>query len=323
MAIRVGLFGAGWAARTVHGPSLVSYKRRRRGIVLAGVCDTDPDRAKEACSVFGFERAYGDARKMLRAADLDAAIVAVSVAHNADVARQCIRRGLPILLEKPPALTRRRVAALAQQAERRGGQVLVAFNRRWAPALARMRDRVRRAGPVRSVACEMRRIARADPDFTVTAIHGIDTLRYLAGSDYDRVDFLYGRCGPSGRAVAYAGQGSMTSGATVRFETVPMAGMFLERYTVVAGSKTLVAELGQGKGRNVFIEWSGGKRRELRVRVPSRRREDVGGFYQEVAALLDGVRRGRRLPGPDVRESVQSVAVMESLARRRPRFRAR
>jgi len=102
-----------------------------------------------------------------------------------------------------------------------------------------------------------------------------------------------------------------------------MAGMFLERYTVVAGSKTLVAELGQGKGRNVLIEWSGGKRRELRVRVPSRRREDVGGFYQEVAALLDAVRRGRRLPGPDVRESVQSVAVMESLARRRTRFRAR
>ena len=43
-----------------------------------------------------------------------------------------------------------------------------------------------RARPLRHVHYEMTRVDRRDPDFSTTAIHGIDAVRFLAGSDYAR-----------------------------------------------------------------------------------------------------------------------------------------
>jgi len=321
MAVRVGLFGAGWAARTVHGPSLRDYKRRRGGIVLAGVCDVDATRAEEVRAAFGFERVYTSVADMLGDAALDAAVVAVSVSQNATVATACLKAGLPILLEKPPALSRRRVLALDRAARAVRGKAMVAFNRRWTPVLVRLKALARKAGPVHALRCDMRRVRRADPDFSTTAIHAVDALRFLAGRDYERLEVTYGRCGPRGRATSYHAAGTMGGGVAVAFDVVPMSGMDMERYTVHAGGRTLVAELALGGMSPSVAVFDGGKRRDVAVRVPSHARHDSGGFYQEVAALLDAVRSGRRLPGPTIGDAVQSVAAMAALAKRRTRFR--
>lgn len=322
MAVRVGLFGAGWAARAVHGPSLRDYRRRRGGIVLAGVCDVDAVRADEVRDAFGFERSYASVGDMLAGAGLDAAVVAVSIPQNARVAGACLKAGLPVLLEKPPGLSARRVVALDRAARAARGRAMVAFNRRWTPALVRLRELAAKAGPVHAVRCDMRRVRRTDPDFSTTAVHAVDALRFLAGRDYARLDITYGRCGPRGRATSYHVVGVMDGGIAVGLDVVPMAGMDLERYTVHAGGQTLIADLGHGKRADGLTVLADGKERCVKVKVPSAARHDVGGFYQEVAALLDAVRRGGALPGPTIADTVQSVAVMAALGKGRTRYRA-
>ena len=46
----------------------------------------------------------------------------------------------------------------------------------------------------------MTRVDRRDPDFSVTAIHGIDAVRFLARSDYAHVRFRYQEHPTSGPA---------------------------------------------------------------------------------------------------------------------------
>ena len=328
MAIRVGLFGAGWAARTVHGPSLEDYRRKRRGIVLAGICDLDRKKAEEVRRALKFEEAWDSPQKMLREARLDAAVVAVSAEANAKVAMLCVNAGLPTLLEKPPALRRRGAEALAWSVRPRRGKrelVQVAFNRRWTPSVVALKRAIVRnaKGPIRFLSCRFRRVARRDVDFTMTAIHGIDALRFLADDDYQRLDLVYSPGGPAGRVTDYRFQGEMVGGATVQLEFSPMAGQMLERYTVEAGGKTLVAHYaGDESGARIEI-WSGGKRRAVKVPLPGLALHQTGGFDRQMAAFLNAVRSGGPLPGPTVRESVQTVALMEALRQRRRRFTRR
>lgn len=321
MTLRVGLLGAGWAARAVHGPSLRDYRKRRGGITLAAVCDLDPARAAEFAAEFAFQSSYTSVHEMLTEARLDAAVLAVSIPQNAKVARACLEAGLPILVEKPPALSGRAAVGLAETVRNTKGRAMVAFNRRWTPALVRLKELVGQAGPVHSIRCDMRRVRRKDPDFSTTAVHAIDALRFLAGQDYATLRVTYGRCGPSGEAATYHAVGTMTGGAVVRLDVTPMAGMDMEQYAVQAGGRTFVAELALGKVDQRLAVFSDGRRRDITVRTPSASRHDMDGFYQEVAAFLEAVKRGAALPGPTVAETVQSVAVMEMLGKGRSQFR--
>lgn len=320
MTIRVGLFGAGWAARTVHGPSLRDYRKRRGGITLAAVCDVNLSRAREVAEEFGFAESYGSVREALAEGRLGAGVLAVNLAHNAEVGRMCLAAGLPILLEKPPALTRRKAQALAATVAATKGKAMVACNRRWTPVLVRLKELVARAGPIHSIRCDMRRMKRRDPDFSTTAIHAIDGLRFLSGQDFAALGITYGLSGPQGEARTCHAVGTMTGGAVVRLDVTPMAGMEMEQYTVHAGGKTFVAELALGKVEQRLMEFCDAGRRDVPVRTPSAARHDTDGFYQEVAAFLDAVRRGGPLPEPSVADTVQSVAVMEAVGKGRRRF---
>lgn len=291
MTRRIGLFGAGWAARAVHGPSLAAYRRRRGGIVLAAVCDLDASRAEEVRASFGFERAFSSVDEALADGRLEAAVVAVSERHNAEVALACVRAGLPVLLEKPPALTGRQARSLERTIRRLRGRVSVAFNRRWTPAIVRLRKLIAAAGPVQALRADLRRVARNEADFSTTAVHAVDTLRFLAGADFRSLDVVYGRCGAKGEATSFHGLGEMVGGAVVAFDIVPMAGRDQEDYTVTVGGRTFVAA-----------------------------QHDSGGFYQETAGFLDALRRNVPLPGPTVAETVQSVEIMEFLGRRGRRY---
>lgn len=316
MPIRVGLIGAGWAARAVHGPSLRDYRRRRRGIQLAAVCDVDADRAEALRKDFGFAAAYTSVEQLLADGAIDAAVVAVSAAHNAPVAVACVAAGLPVLLEKPPAMTARAARRLARDIAAHDGRVTVAFNRRFTPALVRLKELVAEVGPVQSLRCDMRRTDRREPDFSTTAIHALDTLRFLGG-DVARMELRYAACGAPGEVTTFHGLGTTVGGATVGFDIVPVAGETVERYTLCAGGRTFEATSAAG---HVTVR-DGGSVREVKVRRPSEQQHDTSGFYQEVAAFLDAAKGEAAPPGPSVAETVESVTLMEALARRRLRYR--
>ena len=80
--------------------------------------------------------------EVLEESDLDAAIVSNATQHHAACVAACIERGLPVLCEKPLALTLRETRELLDLVEAAGGTLQVSFQRRFDPGFAAARTAV-------------------------------------------------------------------------------------------------------------------------------------------------------------------------------------
>jgi predicted dehydrogenase len=322
--------GCGEHARVAHGPSQARLARERGDLVLAGCCDVDAARAESFRRDFGHARAFADVSSMLDAERPDAVVVVVPVERTPAVASQVLERGLPLLLEKPPGETAADVDRLILAAER-GGRVVphqVAFNRRFVPLVQELRRRIEGAGPLQHLHYEMTRVERRDADFSTTAIHGLDAVRYLSGSDYAEARIRYREMPGLGRGVANVlVDAVMASGATAHLAFCPVAGVLVERAAVHAHGHTLFLRVPMWSGVDSPGRLSHFVDGRLADEVSGDRCGDgtelheLGGFYRETAAFLDAVAEGRP-PAPSLRESRQSVAIAEAVRRRAPEYRA-
>jgi predicted dehydrogenase len=131
--MRIGLIGLGRAGG-VHFDAwhLVT------GSQVVAVCD--PSRvARERARALGI-RTYTNPSVMMETGELDAVVIAAPPADHADLATQCLDRGLHVLCEKPLALTTWDALKMLQTASRRRRVLLLATKFRHVPELAAARD---------------------------------------------------------------------------------------------------------------------------------------------------------------------------------------
>jgi predicted dehydrogenase len=328
--MKLCLIGCGEHARVAHGPAQARIAAQRRDISLAGCCDLDPVRADAFRRDFGFARSFTDALTMLDTEQPDAAVVAVPVEHTVEVASMVLERGIPLLLEKPPGTTVKEVDRLRAAAEngRRAVPHQVAFNRRFAPLVCELHRRIGTAGPVQHLHYEMTRVDRRDSDFSTTAIHGLDAVRYIAGCDYAEARFRYRELPELGPGVAnILVDAVMTSGATAHLAFCPVAGVLVERATVHSHGHTFFLNVPMWGGVDSpgrLCHFVGGV---LAADLHGDQEGDgtalfeLGGFYRETTAFLDDLAAGRA-PSPSLRESRQSVEVAQLVRERRTEFHA-
>jgi len=328
--MRLCQVGCGEHARVAHGPSQVRRARERGDLVLAGCCDVDAARAEAFRRDFGYARAFTDPAAMLDAERPDAVVVVVPVGRTVEVGSLVLERGLPLLLEKPPGETVAEVDRLIAVAERGGRAVphQVAFNRRFAPLVRELRRRIEEAGPLQHLHYEMTRVERRDPDFSTTAIHGLDAVRYLAGCDYAEARFRYRELPALGPGVAnILVDARMASGATAHLAFCPVAGVLVERASAHAHDHSLFLHVPMWSGVDSpgrLWHFAGGKRVDDLggdVVGDGTALFELGGFYRETAAFLDALEAGRT-PSPSLRESRQSVEIAERIRRRATEYRA-
>ncbi len=133
--LRVGVAGLGAVAQAVHLPLLARLPETFQG---AAICDL----SAKLTTVLGgryrvpAEYRFRDVEAMLDAVELDGLIVLTSGSH-ADVAGAALERGLPVLCEKPLALTRAeadRLAAL-EGLEHDGERLMLGYMKLYDPAL--------------------------------------------------------------------------------------------------------------------------------------------------------------------------------------------
>jgi predicted dehydrogenase len=297
--------------------------------VLAACCDLDAAKAESFRRDFGYARSFTDLVVMLDAEKPDAAVVVVPVERTVAVGSMVLERGIPLFLEKPPGETVAEVDRLIAAAER-GGRVVphqVAFNRRYAPLIRELRRRVEEAGSLQHLHYEMTRVERRDPDFSTTAIHGLDAVRYLAGCDYAEARFRYREMPELGKGVANIFVDAvMTSGATAYLAFCPVAGVLVERAVAHAHGHTVFLHVPMWSGVDSpgrLWHFVGGK---LAADLSGEQVGDgtalfeLGGFYRETVAFLDSV-AGGRAPSPGLRESRQSVEIAEQIRARRTQYR--
>jgi myo-inositol 2-dehydrogenase / D-chiro-inositol 1-dehydrogenase len=201
----------------------------------------------------------------------------------------------------------------------------VAFNRRFAPLLRELRRRIAAAPPLQHIHYEMTRVERRDPDFSTTAIHGLDAVRYLAGADYAQARFRYRELPELGPGVAdILVDGVMANGTTAHLAFCPVAGAVLERATAQAHGHTLVAHVpmwgGPDSPGRLWHFAAGRLEAEMTGAGDGDALFELGGFYAETTAFLDALAQGRA-PSPSLRESRQSVEIAQIIRQRCSEYR--
>jgi myo-inositol 2-dehydrogenase/D-chiro-inositol 1-dehydrogenase len=320
--------GCGEHAASSHGPAQERYVSRHPDLQLAACCDVDGERAEQHRRRFGFARSYCDAWEMLESERPDVVVLVVPEHATCEMASRVLAQGHPLLLEKPPGRTTAEVDRMVAAAEGGPRPVphQVAFNRRHAPLVREARARLAALrAPVTHVHYEMTRVDRRDPDFSTTAIHGIDAVRFLAGSDYASVRFSYRERPEVGPGVADIFLDAvMASGATAHLAFRPVAGVVVERATLHARDQTVFLQVPMWGGFDSpgrLLHFAGGRLQAEVVGQPDAEPFVLGGFYAELEAFLADLAAGRA-PSPSLRESRQSVEVAERIRHRESGFHA-
>jgi predicted dehydrogenase len=146
---------------------------------LIGIFDMDRARARAIAAEHG-TRAFDDLDELL--GRVEAVSIAVPTVHHAEVGLHVLRRGIPVLMEKPLASTLAEADALIDLAEAQGVQLQVGHIERFNPA-------IRAAAPYLGIPryVESQRLAPYQPRGTDVAvvldlmIHDLDLILHLTG----------------------------------------------------------------------------------------------------------------------------------------------
>jgi predicted dehydrogenase len=185
--LRLGLAGLGSMGRN-HLRVISNHPET----VLAAVADPTAEALTAAVDQTG-ARGFADPLEMIAAADLDGVVVAAPTTNHTALALAAIRRGLPVLVEKPLAATVDDAIAIVTAARKRGVQVQVGHVERYNPAVLEM-GRLLRAGWLSTIYAITSRRAGPFParirDVGVTVdlgTHDVDMLSWIAGERPIRV----------------------------------------------------------------------------------------------------------------------------------------
>ncbi|HEU5101197.1 MAG TPA: bi-domain-containing oxidoreductase, partial [Roseiflexaceae bacterium] len=157
---RVGLIGSGAFAQGTLLPALKGLN----GVHLHGVCSAAGLSARHVALKYGAVYCTTDASSIIHDPDIDAIMVATRHGSHSALATQALAAGKPVIVEKPLAITEAQLHAIAvayhgaqlsgaagtstAQPNRGCPQLLVGFNRRFAPLALAMREFLADAGPL-------------------------------------------------------------------------------------------------------------------------------------------------------------------------------
>jgi predicted dehydrogenase len=134
--IKVGVIGAGIAARTGHLPSL----RALAQFELCGAVDPDSRQREAAQAACPGLVTFEDIDLLYAAVPVDAVVIATPPATHADLVRGALQRGIHVLVEKPMARTVDECHGLIGLAQERGVTLSVGHEKRFHPTMAKARS---------------------------------------------------------------------------------------------------------------------------------------------------------------------------------------
>ena len=309
--ISLGLIGCGEHSENGHAIPLARYKARNpEQITLAAACDPRLGRTREFCAKYGFSSAYGDIGEMLAREKLDGVVLVVPPERISELGIQLLRKGIPCVVEKPLGISIAEVGALRDVAAATRTPNMVSVNRRFMPFLNRALELTRSHGSLRYVRCTLARHARGEQEFLwATAVHAVDTLRYIGGQiaafEIDTIG------SPGSAAPWFAIDFRFANGSSGRIDVLPTTGMVEETYDLFGeGFRASVTcpfgpQLGwryYQDGRLISEELLGGMPEDV-----------VNGCYDEAAEFIRAL-RNNDAPSPSIEEVFPSVELCLSMA---------
>jgi len=161
-------------------------------VEIVGVADINMLAAAEASRRYG-GRAYADYPRLLDEQKPEAVSIVVPTAEHHDVALQAIQRRIHVLIEKPLAFTLQEGREIIEAAESQGVQLMVGHIERFNPAVIALREHLSSGELGRAFQIDAHRQgpfpARVRDVGVVVdlAVHDLDIMRYVTGSEIVRV----------------------------------------------------------------------------------------------------------------------------------------
>jgi myo-inositol 2-dehydrogenase / D-chiro-inositol 1-dehydrogenase len=324
MTFKIAVIGCGWVSTACHGPVYQRYAAAHPDVELAACCDVDLSKAEQFAAQFGFARAYTDFRQML--ASEHPTLICLNVPERllAQMGCQVMQLGYPLLSEKPPGLTVVEIDRLIDVARATGVIHQVAFNRRHTPLIVELK-RLLAGHSIHHIDHQFYRVGRTNYDFSATAVHAIDSLRFLAG-DFAHIRFHYQEfpgLSQSASVTNFLLDCEMASGATATLSISPLAGLNVERTIIHAINHTFCLSLNLGPDapgslqhyeKGQFIE-------NLNAAEFSASTDDtlLNGFDAQASSFFESVRANHQ-PIDTFTSCRQSVAIMQAMRERKAEY---
>ena len=189
---RIAFVGAGQYAARVLMPAFAAT-----GAPLCGIASNGGVTAAQCARKFGVARATTDAAALICAEDVDAVVIATPHDSHARMVVAALQAGKHVFVEKPLAIAADQVEAIVMAWEQAGAaghrlQLLVGFNRRFAPQALRMKALLAGVREPKSLIATVNAGAVAATHWVQDrrvgggrvigeACHFVDLLRFLAG----------------------------------------------------------------------------------------------------------------------------------------------
>ncbi len=299
MSLKVGLAGYGRRGRG-HIRAINEIEAAR----ITSISDPVEDARAAALDELGDVSVHTSVGEMVDSDDVDAVIVTAPAHLNNAVAMEAVERGLPVLIEKPPALSLEGVVELRDVAHRSGSKVMVAFNRRFNPLIRAAIEVIHEHGLLRQIVAEFHKDIhdftddpRYSPDIfdlmlLESPIHSVDIVTHMAGAVVSSTNAIVKRTASPYRDV-HAALIEFKNEVVCQFTAAYTAGGRLERYELHGDYVSVYLE-----GVNQAWVLRGGERSELEA--PEKYENDgvaqarcfvesvaAGADYPEPAATLD------------------------------------
>ena len=195
MPLRLGLAGLG-----IHGVRYAEHLLRGDvpRAVLSAVSRQDAAAGQAYATAHGVAF-VPDPQELPEHPAVDAVVAVLPPDLHPGLARACLGRGKPVLIEKPLAADAASAAEMAALAEKTGIPLMVGHTLRFDPLVLRLKELAQELGPLRLLAVNQRFeptdrvwIDRPGPGGALlnTAVHGFDLMRFLTGSEPASVDAL-------------------------------------------------------------------------------------------------------------------------------------
>lgn len=161
-------------------------------VELVAVADEQPARLEALARIYGVHT-YSDYRQMLAAEPLDLVSVVVPTRLHAEVASTVLRHHIHVLVEKPLASNREQAYRILDAAAQTRRKLAVGHVERFNPAIIELKRRLESRELGRIFQVHARRLSPYPgriQDVGVVldlATHDIDVMRYVLGSDVERV----------------------------------------------------------------------------------------------------------------------------------------
>jgi len=327
--MKLCVIGLGWVADAMHGPAYLKYRKENPGLELTACCDIDAEKAKAYQNKFGFLRMYTEWDKMLETENPDAVCLLTPPAQITVIAEKILSSGIPLLMEKPPGEAKEDTLRLIEAAKIKGTPHLVAFNRRYCPLIIKMREISASlsggSGSMQSLQYNMFRIGRTEAEFFITAIHAVDTVRYICDSDYKSLSFKYRSYQELGEGVSDIHiHGTMKDGTVVTLNICPVAGINSESAVMHFHDHSIyVDHIGTAlypDGRLVHVHNNSTVLNINYADIPDAgERFEREGFYCENKLFFDAVLTGKTPPG-SLESALQSVEIADCIRSRKDKI---